>query len=181
MKFFMQHIGEVLSQRDFPRTLGNSNKLVYFDTNELLNWPELAENFSANDIKALERENDPFQIWGLPIGARNYTKQMQQGDALMLLGSAKTCEYIGEIFHKLTFSNREVSQRLWGEPKFETIVLLKKSQFIMLDWSKFLDRVGYSPTYELRGATSRVATSKIKSSQFTSAEELAEWVRTHKI
>src|SRR6056297_4330132 len=124
-KFFMQHVGEALSKRDFPRSLGQRpDHFEQFSFRDLQDMADGPLGFTSILLEALS-SGGPYQIWGLPAGAEPYTKQMFPGDWLMLLGSEKTCEYIGRIAAKVPRFAPEVSIALWREPKFPTIVMLE--------------------------------------------------------
>ncbi|MEZ5777928.1 MAG: hypothetical protein R3E44_06160 [Paracoccaceae bacterium] len=173
--FFMQHIGEALSRRDFPRSLGRPDKLCNFSYGHLSNWPAFLDAVSPSDIERLASDQTGWQIWGLPGGAKQYTDQMRRGDALMLLGSERTCEFIASIDYVLPQPSPDLSKRIWGEGRFPIIVLLKNSQFIDLLWSDFLDKVGYRANYRITGHTSRIADSKLRA--IGGASDLEQWVR----
>jgi hypothetical protein len=178
MKFFMQHVGENLSRRDFPRSIGTPDKLCIFTFEEIDSWDEFRVAVPDNDRESLSREPIGWQIWGLPDGAYHYTSQMFRGDALMLLGSEKQCEYVGTIDYRVPTSSPGISRRIWKESRFAQIVLLKDSQFIDLRWADFISRIGYNQNYRLQGATSRVSDGKLRSSGFSDAGGLEEWVRS---
>ena len=179
-KFFMQHVGEALSKRDFPKSIGSRNTgLVEFSLDDLQSHANEPLQLSGNSLNRIKEVNS-FQVWGLPEGAKSFTDQMFAGDYIMLLGSESSCEYIGRIEARIPRLCQDISFSIWGEQKFPWIICLTESAFIDLEWSGFLKKVGYATNYALRGNTSRVSDTKLAQANI-SADKLAGWVREFRV
>lgn len=178
-KLFVQHVGEQLAKRDFPRSIGEPNiGMRFFRKEELLSWQELT--LIHLPISGLEEPSTGWQIWWLPDGAEQVISDMDENDWLILKSSEGECDYIGRVRLKAV-NLSGVSKRIWGDEKFTSIALLDESRFINLTWGKFCERIGYKETYTLRGKTSSVSQAKLEEAGFIDGADFAYWCRGHNI
>lgn len=166
MTIYFQHVGQDNAERDFPETIGQENELLKFKLEDIekylidSNLPEISD---VRD-KIARLAPDGFQIWGIPAGAEPMLKSMQTGDHLMLMPS-KEFKYCGEVIHRFSGLNHELSNALWGEEKFPIIILLR-GDWISFEWKIFKETFGYKENWELRGKAWRLSPTKIADSSF---------------
>lgn len=104
MAVFYQHIGERLSERDFPRSLGTpTNGLKRFSVEQIEDFLKHLSPSELANIRQKTRAQTPngFQIWGIPSGAAKVLDPMKPGDYLMLLVSIDF-QYCGRVIHKMS-------------------------------------------------------------------------------
>jgi len=178
---FYQHIGEKLSERDFPKSLGSKDTgLVRFQFDEIAADLEHLPGIEIATLKSTLERLAPtgFQIWGIPSGAARVLNRMETGDFLMLLESI-SFGYIGQVLHKVSLECRELSTKIWGEHKFPIIIFLQ-GEMISYDWEDFRDSFGFKPNYHMRGNTMSLAAAKVQSSTFKTEENFVAHVLTSK-
>lgn len=162
MSIFWQHVGFANSNRDLPKTIGNSKSgLIYFTTNDLCPDIKFTETIISNEvISCLSNfSNMKFQVWGLPVGAEKTLSVASPGDYLMLLDTNSTkgiFRYIGKILAVLPGRHPELSFKLWSESKFPLIVFTD-GDLIAYPWQRFLQDFGYGSGLLPMGRTWRIS------------------------
>lgn len=113
MAIYYQHIGEEMSARDFPRSLGTTDGLVRFHFSDIEPFLEHLSLLEQIDIKS--RTTDfaatGFQIWGIPSGALHVLQHMSAGDYLLLLESVHFA-YCGQVLHRVSDMCYDLSQHI---------------------------------------------------------------------
>lgn len=102
MSIYYQHIGEVLWQRDAPKSIGTTKTGVKrFEMSDIEPFLSHLEPFELLMIcsKLVEFAPTGFQIWGIPEGARGVLANMSTGDFLMLLESSDF-KYVGQVIYR---------------------------------------------------------------------------------
>ena len=181
MTVFYQHIGEKLSLRDFPKSLGTKDTgLVRFQLEDIVEDLQHLSGFELSEIKSKVSRLAPtgFQIWGIPSGAARVLNRMGTGDFLMLLESI-TFGYVGQVLHKVSLECRDLSTKVWGEHKFPIIIFLQ-GEMISYDWENFRDSFGFDAKYHMRGNTMSLASSRMKLSSFQTEENFISHILTTK-
>ena len=165
MTIYYQHIGEALSARDFPRSLGTQatglKRFMFADIEQRIQHIPPEEILEVRE-KITEHAATGFQIWGLPSGADRVVRRMETGDFLMLLESTDF-GYVGQVIHRMSEPCWDLSDHIWGEQRFPIIVLLQ-GELISYAWSDFLAHFGIAPNYQLRGRTASLADERVASS-----------------
>jgi hypothetical protein len=171
MTIFWQHVGKLNSQRDFPLTIGQPNvglkqfRSVYIE--------EFIQTKDPHDDLEIQRNfgrigNSPFQIWGFPAGAAGKIDKLKRSDLILLLDTdgegGKFC-YIGKCIFKLPSTYPELSQALWGDPKFPIIVLLL-GHLINYPWLMFLRDFQYGPGLKPMGRTHTISDEALLNSEY---------------
>ena len=167
MTIYYQHIGERLSERDFPKSLGTPvDGLKRFTFGQIEDFLTHLSPFELAEIRRKTRQLTPtgFQIWGLPSGAHTVLKRMRSGDYLLLLVSVDF-QYCGQVIHKISNECFDLSGHVWGEVRFPIIVLLQ-GELISYDWEDFLSDFDFNPRYHVRGHTISLAANRLAYSRF---------------
>lgn len=171
MTIYFQHVGEQGGTRDFPRTIGTREKgLVNFSWHDIEDY---LDELDPHDIQYLQNtltdsEEDGFQIWGIPEGAKSVLSSLQIGDYLLLLytvGAGGSFHYLGRVIGIPAEPLPTLSKILWGEPKFSLIVFLRGG-LVDYTWYQFCDDFGYKQNWNPAGMTSRLSEEKMEASPF---------------
>ena len=130
MTIFFQHVGEAGGRRDFPRTIGTARAgLVYFNFEDIESY---LEGVGTDELRRLRRateeiDENGFQIWGIPSGAKTILRDLKIDDYLLLLeavGPGGSFAYGGRIIARPSGECFALSRHLWGEGRFPIIVLI---------------------------------------------------------
>ncbi len=135
MTVYYQHIGERLSARDFPRSLGTlTDGLKRFRFEDVEEFLYHLSPLEIADFKSNTQQLAPtgFQIWGIPSGAQRVVAHMQTGDYLMLLESTDFT-YCGQVIHRVSDLCHDLSYDIWGEQRFPIIIFLQ-GEMISYGW-----------------------------------------------
>jgi hypothetical protein len=159
---FWQHVGDELSRRDFPRTLGTAQTGLREYRLEQIR-PHLVD-LPAPQASELERNllrigNSTFQIWGLPTGAAKTLSKMETGDYFMALDTNQewgAFRYIGRVLYYLPSEQWQLSLHLWKERKFP-LILLMTGNLIAYPWQRFLSDFRYGAGLRPMGRTFRIS------------------------
>lgn len=150
MTVYYQHIGERLSARDFPRSLGTpTNGLKRFQFKDAEEFLQHLNPLEIADIKSKTQQLAPtgFQIWGIPSGAQRVVTNMQTGDYLMLLESTDFT-YCGQVIHRVSDLCHDLSYDIWGEQRFPIIIFLQ-GELISYGWDEFVEDFSFAPNYHM--------------------------------
>jgi hypothetical protein len=170
-KMSRQHVGDQLSARDFPRTLGTPSRgLRQFELEEVRS--RMSDVASAQ-MAAIDRDflaigKNTFQIWGLPTGAAKTLAKIGPGDYFMALDTNAewgAFKYIGRVLSYLPGEHWNLSQHLWKESKFPLILLLH-GVLVKYPWHQFLSDFGYSAGFLPMGRTYRISKTTLGKSDF---------------
>lgn len=173
MTVYYQHIGEKLSARDFPRTIGTPKSgLVNFHWEDISNF---LTDLDPAESRLLKEETqkfagDGFQIWGIPSGAKSVIRDLEKGDYLLLLetiGPGGSFAYVGRVIGRPSKECFDLSLHLWGESRFPLIVFLKGA-LTSYPWFAFCEAFGLSKNWNPAGNTYRVTDERWSRSQFES-------------
>jgi hypothetical protein len=181
MTIYYQHIGERLTARDFPKSLGTAGSgLVRFGFKDIEGFLEHLTPLELLDIESKCSQLAPtgFQIWGIPSGAQRVLEKMQTGDFLMLLESTDFA-YCGQVLHRITDMCPDLSNEIWGEQKFPIIILLQ-GEMISYGWNEFAEHFGFAPNYHMRGNTMSLSAKRVIESTSGTEEAFISSVLTTK-
>ena len=165
MTIYYQHIGEVMWERDAPRSIGTAKTgVVRFSFRDIEPFlPELdALERLAIQSKISDLAPTGFQVWGIPSGAQQVLEHMDTGDFLLLAESIDFA-YAGQVIHRIGGHCWHLSEHIWGEERFPIVILLQ-GELISYPWTEFRDHFGYAPNYRMRGLTYRVSATSVASS-----------------
>ena len=171
MTVYYQHIGERLSARDFPRSLGTpTDGLRRFRFEDVEGFVQHLNPLEIADIKSKTQHLSPtgFQIWGIPSGAQRVLNNMETGDYLMLLESTDFT-YCGQVIHRVSDMCHDLSYDIWGEQRFPIIIFLQ-GEMISYGWDTFVEDFGFASNYHMRGNTANIRPDRIVSSRFGNEE-----------
>lgn len=181
MAIYYQHVGEVGSTRDFPRSLGTiTDGLKRFSFADIEPYIQHLTPEELLDIRGRTKEFAPtgFQVWGLPSGAGPTLKRMVTGDYLMLLESIHF-SYVGQVIHRVSEPCWDLSNHIWYERRFPIIVLLQ-GELIFYPWANFIHHFSFNPKYHLLGQTMKLAEERIVASSSGSEENFIATLATTK-
>ena len=167
MAVYYQHIGESLSQRDFPRSLGTpKDGLRRFQFKHIEEFLAHLSSHEQLEIQSKCAELAPmgFQIWGIPSGAQKVLSKMKTGDYLMLLESVDF-QYCGQAIHKTSDLCYDLSHHIWGEQRFPIIVFMT-GDLISYDWEEFLADFNFKPNFHMRGNTMHLPLDRMAQSKY---------------
>lgn len=171
MTIFFQHVGEAGGRRDFPRTIGTARAgLVYFNFEDIELY---LEGVGTDELRRLRRateeiDENGFQIWGIPSGAKTILRDLKIDDYLLLLeavGPGGSFAYGGRIIARPSGECFALSRHLWGEGRFPIIVLMSGGLTNYL-WYDFCDQLGYKRNWNPAGHTYRIQRERLLASSF---------------
>ena len=177
MSVFWQHVGDQLSQRDFPRTLGSpQNGLREFRVGDLRSHISDLAPIQCSELNRnlLRIGESTFQIWGLPTGAAKTLSKMETGDYFLALNTNAdwgAFKYVGRVLYYLPGEHWELSLHLWKERKFPLILLLRGS-LVDYPWQRFLSDFKYGAGLKPKGRTFRIAEKSFANGPFATEAEL---------
>lgn len=181
MTIYYQHIGEKLSARDFPKSLGTVGdglrRFTFEDIEEFINHLNPLEILDIQG-KASQLAPTGFQIWGIPSGAQKVLAHMQTGDYLMLLESTDFA-YCGQVIHRITDMCHDLSYDIWGEQKFPIIIFLQ-GEMISYGWDEFVGHFSFAPNYHMRGNTMSLLKNRVAESPSQTEETFISSLLTTK-
>jgi 5-methylcytosine-specific restriction protein A len=179
MTIFWHHVGDQLSKRDFPRTIGTTKiGLREFSLKDIKDQieehvgPEHAELQDGYDRIG----SSTFQIWGVPTGAKTALKNLKTGDWLLLLNSSESYgyfEYFDRVLLKVPGQQWKLSFKLWGEGKFP-IILCLKGKLIRYPWPEFVEDMGYGSGLKGMGRVHSIGKAAVINSKFGSKAGLID-------
>jgi hypothetical protein len=163
-KLYVHHVGEAGATRDFPKTVYQPVELSKIVS-------RIDEQYRSLILSQLENvfPSGQFNVWGVPEGANNVVKNLQQGDYVLLIGKAEQIEtnvYDGDIVAlcEVKFFPRtilpDLSQALWGESKFPFIFFFNVEKLSILTWQILASDLDYPPTYFPRGQVAGIGEQK---------------------
>ncbi|WP_376089033.1 hypothetical protein ACE7GA_17230 [Roseomonas sp. CCTCC AB2023176] len=176
MQAFYQHVGEIGSERDFPKSLfGEGGQVRRFQLPDISKYLPLT-TVEKRELAAECGKASPFgfQIWGVPAGAQAVMRQVQVGDVFLLLrtvGPEGRFGYAGRVIGIPRCDGRALSEKLWGEARFPLIIFLEGGASI-LPWPEFCASVGYGARLNPRGQTARIHPDKLSASAYRDANGL---------
>lgn len=177
MTVYYQHIGEQMSARDFPRTIGTSKiGLIEFHWEDIVDHLDHLDAEEGEILRAQTREFAPdgFQVWGIPSGAKSVIRALTIGDYLLLLetvGPGGSFAYVGRVVGRPSKECSDLSFHLWGEFRFPLIVFLKGA-LTSYPWFAFCEAFGLSKNWNPAGRTNRITEERWRISQFETEEAL---------
>jgi hypothetical protein len=181
MTVYYQHIGERLSARDFPRSLGTqSSGLKRFNFGDVAEFLDHLNPFETSEIKSKMQDFAPtgFQIWGIPSGAQSVIANMQTGDYLMLLESTDFT-YCGQVIHRVSDLCHDLSYHIWGEQRFPIIIFLQ-GEMISYGWDEFKEDFDFAFKYHMRGHTANISPVRMANSNFQNEDKFIASLLTTK-
>ena len=181
MTIYYQHIGERLSARDFPRSLGTpTDGLKRFQFEDVSEFLDHLNPLEIADIKSKTQNFAPtgFQIWGIPSGAQRVLANMQSGDYLMLLESTDFT-YCGQVIHRASDLCYDLSFDIWGEQRFPIIIFLQ-GELVSYGWDEFSEHFSFKPNYHMRGNTMSLSAERVSNSSSGNEEAFISSLLTTK-
>ena len=180
MTIYYQHVGEEMTARDFPQSIGSDHRLVRFHFSDIEPFLGHLHSSELMEIKSRITDLAPtgFQVWGIPSGAQTVLKNMSGGDYLLLLESIHFA-YCGQVLHRVSEMCYDLSENIWGEERFPIIILLQ-GELINYSWIDFVEHFGYKSNYRMRGQTSNIADRIVASSPSETEEDFITELMTTK-
>jgi hypothetical protein len=176
MKLYYHHVGILGSSEDFKKTVFGHKPLEIVKDNVPNAYPHKAEmlkvlraNFSSNN----------FNCWGVPAGASSVIRNLNVGDAVLLVestGKDGRVPVLGVVVGFWQDELKGLSKALWGLHKFPYIFFFNTER-LSLKWEQMRKHVGYKPKYNPRGKFLSVADVKLDS--FGGVERYIEFLRAH--
>ncbi len=179
MTVFWHHVGDDLSKRDFPLTIGSQKiGLREFDFDDIMPYIDEIVGPSQREFQDSKDRigSSKFQIWGIPSGAKSALKNLKLGDTFLLLNTDQSYgffEYSGRVLCRLPSEQWRLSFKLWGERKFPLIVLLR-GNLIHYPWPNFLDDMSYGAGFKGMGRVHTIAKPRLSETRFGSEESFLE-------
>jgi len=172
---YFQHVGERLSRRDLPKTIGTRERGVV-----RLRWPnvapylsDLSETERATLERALTKEAPGgFQMWGSALRAKRVLRQLSPGDYLLLLETTRgggRFAYAGQVVAAPTTDCPALSQHFWGEPGWPVITFMVGG-LTDLSFVAFCEDFGFSSYWNPAGQTLRLDPHRLQSSPHETEE-----------
>lgn len=163
MKLYYHHVGKKGANEDFKKTVFSRVPISMVEQTVSDDEPnksklvsELYRNFP----------NGSFNCWGVPNGAARVIKNLQVGDAVLLiedaslLGGNIPALCVIKVFLRQEFLS--LSYALWGSSHFPFIFFFDTIP-LDLSWVDFKSDVGYSENYSPQGYFLAVADNKLDS------------------
>jgi 5-methylcytosine-specific restriction protein A len=173
---YFQHVGEQLSRRDLPKTIGTRGRGIV-----RVRWPDVASHLT--DLSEAERGSleqtlskqapGGFQVWGSALSAKRILRQLSPGDYLLLLettlGGGRFA-YAGQAVAAPGTDCPALSQYLWGEPGWPSITFMVGG-LTELSFVKFCEDFGFSAHWNPAGQTLRLNPRRLQSSPYETEDE----------
>ncbi|GCE06635.1 HNH endonuclease [Dictyobacter aurantiacus] len=173
MQFFFHHVGQAGSS-DFDKT-------VFKDVDIAILNNKLTADIQDSAIKALSSlfPDGHFNCWGVPEGAKFVIRNLNAGDYVLLVESARIDGFIPALCHvKYYIQSLQpvLSEALWGNKKYPYIFFFQTEQ-LELPWIDFLEQVEYKPNFNPAGSFLSIRNERI--AKFGEAEGYAKYLRTN--
>ncbi len=181
MAIFWHHVGDQLSKRDFPRTIGSQRfGLREFKLEDVESDIDEGVGFQLNELKDgyARIGSSTFQIWGVPTGAKTALNKLRTGDWLLLLNSSEDYgffEYCGRVLLRVPGEQWKLSYKLWGEQKFP-IILFLKGTIVYYPWPEFVNDLGYGTGLKGMGRVHSISEKALANSRFGSEYSFMSYV-----
>jgi hypothetical protein len=178
MTVFWHHVGDAMSVRDFPKTIGNTRtgNLKVFYLSELQAYLDPFSGPQQHEMAdAFARIGEAgFQIWGVPAGAKKQFNRISVGDTLLLLNTDQdfgSFQYIGHVLLPLQGEHWKLSDYLWGEQKFPLILFLVGT-VVGYPWPKFVEDMKYGSGIKGLGRLHSIGKQSLQDSTYHDEEGL---------
>lgn len=172
MELFFHDVGLKGAERDFPKTVFSSVPLQVVE--------EYAPEYLRAEMVETLRDTFPqgsFNAWGVPTGAKSVIKQLNVGDAMLLIRTTggdgdipALCIVDAYWKHQML----DLSQALWGSPRFPYIFFFD-TEAISLTWTDFKEHVDYAPNFRPSGNVYRVRRDRLD--RFGGVEGYLDYIR----
>jgi len=172
---YFQHVGERLSRRDLPKTVGTRERGLV-----RLRWRDVAphlDNLTPTERDALEgtlTKAAPlgFQVWGSAVSAQRVLRDVAAGDYLLLLDSSLgrgSFRYAGRVVAAPERECPALSDDLWGEPDWPIITFMIGG-LADLSFAQFCEDFGFSTHWHPGGQTFGLDQRRFQSSPYETEE-----------
>lgn len=177
MQLFFHNVGLDGARRDFPKTVFNRISITIAEQSIPID-----ASYREQVIQELQNKfpSGSFNCWGVPAGAKSAIKDLNVGDAMLLVktiggehGEIPTLGVVKVFFKE---QMRELSKVLWGELGYPYIFFFD-TEIISLTWTRFKDHVGYRSTYKPPGYVSRVAKLENIQAKFNGIQGYLDFLR----
>lgn len=147
MNLFFHHVGQIGAEKDFPKTIYSKQNLDKIILDKVNIDPDLIKLIKSKFPSGV------FNCWGVPAGAVNVIKNLEQGDSVLLVERATSDGMVPilcnvKIFWKYELSN--LSEYLWGDSKFSYIFFFDTIE-IILTWEQLVEDFHYKSNFSPRG------------------------------
>jgi hypothetical protein len=160
MKLYYHHVGLKGAKEDFKKTVFGKVSISVVNDG-------VPDNYShKSKMLNLLEANFPdgkFNCWGVPAGASSVIKNIEDGDAVLLVESTGTDGRVPALCIVAGFWRdelRNLSKALWGDDKFPYIFFFSTER-LNLTWRQLREHLGYSPNFDPRGKFYSVADKKL--------------------
>lgn len=161
MELFFHDVGLKGATRDFPKTVFKKIPISLIEQTV----PN-TERYKAGLLKELEAKfpSGDFNCWGVPSGANSVIRNLNVGDAMLLIKTTRGSGEIPalgivEVFQK--YQMHELSIALWGEANFPHIFFFE-TKLISLTWHTFKEDIGYASNFRPSGNVYRVRSDRLE-------------------
>jgi len=162
VKIFYHHVGLKGAERDFPKTINAFNNI------ELIKKSVPKSNPIKEElIDKLNRQfpKGEFNCWGVPSGAKSVIKNLEEGDAVLLVEKASLedgyVRVLGIVKVYFSIPMEELSNALWGENRFPYIFFFDTER-IQLPWFDFINHLGYKTNFRPSGNFYKVGPDRLE-------------------
>lgn len=159
MKLYYHHVG-VIGAADFRKTVFKDVPISLVEQTLPDTHPLKAE--ILNTLRA-KFPAGYFNCWGVPEGARSVIRNLQEGDYVLLVESARIDGRIPALCNVEAYWNqqfRALSQALWGDERFPYIFFFRTDELNLM-WIDFMDHVGFAENFNPRGQFLSVVDSRL--------------------
>lgn len=161
MKVFYHHVGSVGAREDFKKTVFKAIPITFIKESIPDGDPYKQDIISTLVTKFPKGE---INCWGVPAGASFVIKNLEVGDCVLLVESARIDGGIPALCQVVAYWNHELrplSEALWGNEKFPYIFFFITEK-IDYSWIQFLHDIGYKENFNPRGQFYSISESKLR-------------------
>lgn len=147
MNIFFHHVGQDGADRDFPKTVFQKHNIDLLVSRNILTDKELIQELKNQFPKG------EFNCWGVPVGANTVIKNLQVGDCVLLVRSARIDGDIPALCLVKVFWRHNLdalSHYLWQDSKYPYIFFFDTIEIELL-WMQFMEAMAYNNRFSPRG------------------------------
>lgn len=146
MKVFYHVVGLEGANEDFKKTVFGKQSISTVKRN----IPDTSP-YKAEIIRSLEKTfpDGQFNAWGVPAGAKSVIKNLQTGDAVLLVESIGMNGKVPALGIVDVFGPeelKELSKAFWGNERFPFIFFFRTEK-LNLTWEEMHRELGFDPNY----------------------------------
>jgi len=167
MNLYYHHVGVEGAAEDFPKTV--FTKRAIGTVSDHVSGSTFEKPLILEEIGRAFPDGR-FNCWGVPEGAKSVVKNLQAGDAVLLIvttGEDGAIPALCRVKAYYPLKLYGLSKALWGSEQYPYIFFFDTT-VLSLTWGEFLYHVDYKPNYDPRGKFLSVADWRL--SDFGGAE-----------